>query len=184
MKTRHSADTAPPRRPDFNSQSFIQTVTMNFRLTLGVAALACLVLASCTPYDESRNRKPIRRTKPNASVAAPEQQALQDQREAMKAKEELARREAARIAAETTPPQPTTTEPAPQPQPQPQPQPPAPPVVEKKPEYKYATKVPGKDGFVISPYNNKMIDVRGMAPGTLVQDPTYTGAGKGYFRVP
>lgn len=96
----------------------------------------------------------------------------------MKAKEDLARQEAAKIAAQaptpTAPTLPTT----------PTPQPPAPPVVEKKPEYKYATKIPGKEGFVFSPYNNKMIDVRGMASGTLVQDPTYTGDGKGYFRVP
>ena len=49
---------------------------------------------------------------------------------------------------------------------------------------KFANKVPGKDGFVFSPYNNKIVDVRGMPTGTLVQDPTYTGAGKGYFRVP
>jgi hypothetical protein len=44
--------------------------------------------------------------------------------------------------------------------------------------------VPGKEGFVFSPYNNKVVDVRDIPSGTLVQDPTYTGAGKGYFRVP
>ncbi len=150
---------------------------MNSRLTTGFAALGCILLASCYPYDESRGRKPHRRPAPT-SVAAPEQQALQAQRDAMKAKEDLARQEAAKIAAQaptpTAPTLPTT----------PTPQPPAPPVVEKKPEYKYATKIPGKEGFVFSPYNNKMIDVRGMASGTLVQDPTYTGDGKGYFRVP
>ena len=95
----------------------------------------------------------------------------------MKQKEELANKEApatttpetlADTAAQTT--QPTQT--------------PAPPVEEKRAEYKFANIVPGKDGFVFSPYNNKVVDVRDIPSGTLVQDPTYTGAGKGYFRVP
>jgi hypothetical protein len=96
----------------------------------------------------------------------------------MKAKEELARQEAARMAA------PTNNTGAQAPPTVPSPEAPKPPVEEKKPEYKFATKVPGKEGFVFSPYNNKMIDVRDMPRGTLVQDPTYTGAGKGYFLVP
>ncbi len=61
---------------------------------------------------------------------------------------------------------------------------PKPPAPEKRPEYAVANKVPGKEGFVFSPYNNKVVDVRDIPSGTLVQDPTYTGAGKGYFRVP
>lgn len=54
----------------------------------------------------------------------------------------------------------------------------------KKPEYPYATKVPGKDGFVLSPYNTKVIDVRDIPSGTLVQDPNYPASEKKYFRVP
>jgi hypothetical protein len=54
----------------------------------------------------------------------------------------------------------------------------------KKPEYSYASKVPGKEGFVFSPYNNKVVDVRDIPSGTLVQDPTYPAAEKKYFRVP
>ncbi len=61
---------------------------------------------------------------------------------------------------------------------------PKPPAEEKRSDYAFANKVPGKDGFVFSPYNNKIVDVRDIPSGTLVQDPTYTGAGKGYFRVP
>lgn len=150
---------------------------MNFRLTTGFVALGCVLLASCYPYNENRGTRPNRRPPPT-SVTAPEQQALQAQRDAMKAKEELARQEAARMAAPTNNPnaQPTPSTPTPEA--------PKPPVEEKKPEYKFATKVPGKEGFVFSPYNNKMIDVRDMPRGTLVQDPTYTGAGKGYFLVP
>jgi hypothetical protein len=66
----------------------------------------------------------------------------------------------------------------------PAPETPKPPTEEKRADYKFANKVPGKEGFVFSPYNNKVVDVRDMPSGTLVQDPTYTGAGKGYFRVP
>jgi len=41
---------------------------------------------------------------------------------------------------------------------------------------RYATPVPGKNGFVTSPFspNSGYIDVRGFAPGTPVKDP-YTG---------
>lgn len=47
-----------------------------------------------------------------------------------------------------------------------------------------ARPVPGKPGFVFSPFNNKLIDVKGIPSGTLVQDPTYSPEEKKYFRVP
>jgi len=47
-----------------------------------------------------------------------------------------------------------------------------------------ARPVPGKPGFVFSPFNNKIIDVKGIPSGTLVQDPTYPASEKKYFRVP
>ena len=57
-----------------------------------------------------------------------------------------------------------------------------------KPETKAAVpvarRVPGRDGFVFSPYNNKMINVKDFASGTMVADPTYPPAEKKYFRVP
>lgn len=44
-----------------------------------------------------------------------------------------------------------------------------------KGDYPYGVPVPGKPGFVRSPYSpDKMTDVRGYAPGTEVKDP-YTG---------
>ena len=44
-----------------------------------------------------------------------------------------------------------------------------------KGDYPYGVPVPGKSGFVRSPYSpDKMTDVRGYAPGTEVKDP-YTG---------
>lgn len=56
--------------------------------------------------------------------------------------------------------------------------------IEKKPSYVFATPVPGKLGFVYSPYNKKLVDVRDIPSGTLVQDPTYPEAEKKFFRVP
>lgn len=35
-----------------------------------------------------------------------------------------------------------------------------------------ANPVPGKPGFVFSPYNNKLVDVVGIPAGTLVTDPS------------
>lgn len=51
-------------------------------------------------------------------------------------------------------------------------------------DYPFATPVPGKEGLVFSPYNNKVVDVRDIPSGTLVQDPTYPPADKKFFRVP
>lgn len=51
-------------------------------------------------------------------------------------------------------------------------------------DYPFASKVPGKSGFVFSPYNKQVVDVRDIPSGTLVQDPTYPPSEKKYFRVP
>jgi hypothetical protein len=59
-----------------------------------------------------------------------------------------------------------------------------PPTIKPKSDYPFGTPVPGKEGFVFSPYNNKLLDVRGIASGTLVQDTTYPPTEKKYFRVP
>jgi hypothetical protein len=63
---------------------------------------------------------------------------------------------------------------------------PAPTVSGEKPVSKIPTAVPvpGKDGVVFSPFNNKPIDVKGFASGTLVADPTFPITEKKYFRVP
>ncbi len=55
---------------------------------------------------------------------------------------------------------------------------------EKKPEIQVARPVPGKPGFVFSPFNNKIIDVKGIPSGRLVADPTYPASEKKHFRVP
>jgi hypothetical protein len=71
------------------------------------------------------------------------------------------------------------------PQSQPEPTPPPPPTsngtgpaaqAPTKKDYPYGVKVPGKDGFVTSPYSpmSGYVDVRGFPPGTEVKDP-YSG---------
>lgn len=145
---------------------------MNFRFSTATAAFGCILLASCYPYDESRDRRPPP-NKQDKTITSREQQDIQKQRDELKKKEEEAKKEAQKQE-ETKPTQPdNTTDRTPEPEPQ---------KPEKK-DYPFANKVPGKEGFVFSPYNNKVVDVRDIPSGTLVQDPTYTG-GKGYFRVP
>jgi hypothetical protein len=53
-----------------------------------------------------------------------------------------------------------------------------------KPEIPVAEAVQGKPGFVLSPFNSKVVDVRDIPPGTLVADPTYPMEEKKFFRVP
>lgn len=71
------------------------------------------------------------------------------------------------------PPAPTTPPPDVAVEPQTAPAPVAPQAA--KGDYPYGVPVPGKPGFVRSPFSpDKMTDVRGYAPGTEVKDP-YTG---------
>ena len=53
-----------------------------------------------------------------------------------------------------------------------------------KPEIPVAEAIQGKPGFVLSPFNSKVVDVRDIPPGTLVADPTYPMEEKKFFRVP
>ena len=80
------------------------------------------------------------------------------------------------------PSRPTLPEPEPEPAPEPKPGPPG--VKPPSGPRPVAIPVPGKDGFVFSPYNNKVVDVKGFAPGTLVADPTYPMSERKFFRVP
>jgi hypothetical protein len=54
----------------------------------------------------------------------------------------------------------------------------------KEESIRNAVQVPGKPGFVFSPFNNKVVDVRNIASGTLVADPQYPASEKKHFRVP
>ncbi len=145
---------------------------MNLRFTSGFAALGCVLLASCYPYNENMNRQHPQNQGQKPATAA-DQQKIKEQRDKLKEKQDSKPKD--EVKNET----PGTTETTGQTG-----ETPKPPTEEKRADYKFANKVPGKDGFVFSPYNNKVVDVRDIPSGTLVQDPTYTGAGKGYFRVP
>ena len=75
-------------------------------------------------------------------------------------------------------PQPEPRDPAPEPEPTPEPPPPP------KESVPVARSVPGRPGFVFSPFNTKLIDVQGIPSGRLVADPHYPASEKKYFRVP
>jgi hypothetical protein len=154
---------------------------MNIRFSTASAALGCILLASCYPYNENRGRKHPGKP-PEKTVSSQDQQKIQAQRDKLK-QDELKKKENADQTADTnvgnggssttsdngssaTSDTSTSTSP------------------EKKRDYAFASKVPGKEGFVFSPYNNKIIDVRDMPSGTLVSDPTYPESEKKYFRVP
>ena len=140
---------------------------MTLRILPIFSACATLTLFSCYPYPEP----PPGPHGPQQTVTSPEQQKIEEQRERLKKEQaELERKkqeEANGTAANTTPGDTATK-----------------PTVEKKQDYPFATSVPGKEGFVFSPYNNKVVDVRDIPKGTLVQDPTYAASEKKYFRVP
>jgi len=140
---------------------------MNARFSYLLIPAGITLLASCYPLPDG--------PPPNAAAAqgeqtlsSEEQQKIQEQRESMR--EEAERLETQRQLAE----QPTERRETPPPTSEPT----------RRSDYPFATPVPGKEGFVFSPYNNKVVDVRDIPSGTLVQDPTYPPADKKYFRVP
>lgn len=146
---------------------------MKFKLFTGLTAALCVLLASCYPYEETPRRK-----KANQGPQKPTAEQVKQQEElAAKKKQEEELKQTQENAGQTVTPPPgeTTTT---------QPQTPTPPVEQKRTDYAFANKVPGKEGFVFSPYNNKVVDVRDIPSGTLVQDPTYPASEKKYFRVP
>lgn len=161
-----------PCQTDLPFQSFFVLTAMTTRFLSVTAVLSCALLASCYPYDESQNRRQVQPPQRKAATTA-EQQKQQEQRDALKKKEEQAKKDEQAKKEEVKPKNdtPTTTSNPP----------PAPKRTEADP---YASKVPGREGFVFSPYNNKIVDVRDIPSGTLVRDPTYTGEGNGRFRVP
>lgn len=65
----------------------------------------------------------------------------------------------------------------------PTPPPPRPPRQESS-SIPVARKVPGREGFVFSPYNNKLIDVKGFPKGSKVRDPHYAASENKFFKVP
>ena len=142
---------------------------MIHRLSTGFATLGCVLLAACYPVNENPH--------PNKTQKTPEKTPTAAETRQLKEQEALKQKELQETAQNPSPDNPATD-------------PTNPPTekikapVEPKRDYAVANKVPGKEGFVFSPYNNKVVDVREIASGTLVTDPTYPTAEKKFFRVP
>ncbi|MCW1921574.1 hypothetical protein OKA05_03350 [Luteolibacter arcticus] len=153
---------------------------MNLRLILPATA-AILLAASCTPYTEPPPEEP---TDPAQRKPTPEEQEkIRQQREEQKKKdaENQSPDKEKKPEGETTGGTPGelpkndggagdgggAEKPA------------AP-----QKEIPVARPVPGKPGMVFSPFNNKVIDVKGIPSGRLVADPTYPASEKKHFRVP
>lgn len=163
---RDETTASQPRFPLFNA--------MNFRLCTGLAALVCLSLASCVPYNEEQAKKKAQKTAEKTEPTADELKKKEAEMKKKKEEDALKKKEETTSTTTTTPENPGSTD-----QPKEEPK-----VEQKRTDYAFANKVPGKEGFVFSPYNNKVVDVRDIPSGTLVQDPTYPAAEKKYFRVP
>jgi hypothetical protein len=149
---------------------------MNLRLILPAAVALCFA-ASCTPYVEPPPDAPVdpAARKPTAE----EQEKIRQQREELKEQDKkksdaLAEKERESAGADPAKPGNTTggtgEEEAPKPPP--------------TRDIPVARPVPGKPGMVFSPFNNKVIDVKGIPSGRLVADPTYPASEKKHFRVP
>ena len=155
---------------------------MNLRLILPAAA-AVLLAASCTPYVEPPPEAPADpsgRKQPTPE----EQEKIRRQREEQKKKDE-----ANQTPDRDTKPEGETGAITEQPKNEGSggdsgggsaPEKPAAPVK----DIPVARPVPGKPGMVFSPFNNKVIDVKGIPSGRLVADPTYPASEKKHFRVP
>lgn len=164
---------------------------MTSRLLTGTATIATAMLVSCYPYpEEPYFRGPPPQPGQNIGPRGPvpyqqqQQEAIRLQEQARQQQAEAQRPPERR---ENPPTPPRETRPPTQTTPPTTPTPPAPPPPPKPPErvdFPFASPVVGKEGFVLSPYNNKQIDVRGMQTGTLVRDPTYPEEERKFFRVP
>jgi hypothetical protein len=173
---------ALPHRQPTNPTTVLPTV-MKFNISAGCAALLCLAMVACYPYEDYEKRKKTTRGPQPQQQKTPEQiKTGQEDALRKKKQEETGQTAAQSDKPRETPGTPSTTGTDPGASTSSNPTPPAP--VERRPDYPVANKVPGKDGFVFSPYNNKVVDVRDIPTGTLVQDPTYPASEKKYFRVP
>lgn len=142
---------------------------MKSRLFLILPLMSCFAFVSCFPIPRERPKQNTTQ-ETTATLTSDEQQKIEEQRELMRQRE-LEKQN------QLTNPEPLPTE-------QTQNTIVEPPVIKSSTDYPFGTPVPGKEGFVFSPYNNKLLDVRGIASGTLVQDTTYPPTEKKYFRVP
>jgi len=121
------------------------------KFSIGLAVLSAFALASCeTDEPPPKKRPPSHYPPPQASQYPPQPQPFPQEG-----------------APPSVPPPTETTQ-----ETSPATAPPSAPTTTAKGDYPYGVPVPGKPGFVRSPYSpDKMTDVRGYAPGTEVKDP-------------
>jgi hypothetical protein len=152
--------------------------------TLGLIILG-VSLSSCVPYVENNRRlqNPSDPSSAQSTMADEKQQEIEKKRELLRKKKALADKvNNGEIDSQSELDEPrkkplvegNTTENEVKPKPAPVP-------AKKHPT---AVGVPGKTGFVYSPFNGKVVDVRDMASGTLVADPSYPATEKKHFRIP
>jgi len=139
---------------------------MKSTLLLSLPLVGCFAFVSCYRIPDAP-RGPSTGPNPSTTITSAEQQKINEQRELMKEREKKKQQEMVSQPEETV--EQTTVEK---------------PKKTTSSDYAFANPVPGKEGFVFSPYNNKLVDVRDIPSGTLVQDPTYPASEKKYFRVP
>ena len=120
------------------------------KLWLSLALLTGLFVSACTEDQPPPNRRSAARYPADtaADIPQPTQQPFNPN----------APPENAEVATQAPAPAPTAA---------------APPTKPAKGDYPYGTPVPGKPGFVKSPYaaDQGLVDVRGFPPGTEVKDP-------------
>jgi hypothetical protein len=144
------------------------TFLFSFSLIVSLAFSSCYRIP-----DKPRNpRKQIQNASREPSVSSENQQKIQDQRDKMKETESIVTEQKVAVDETKKKVEAAVEKPIEKP------------AAPKRKEYAFANPVPGKPGFVFSPYNNELVDVRDIPSGTLVQDPTYPAAEKKYFRVP
>ena len=150
---------------------------MNLNLFTSVAAIACLLFASCYPVNENPEPKPAAK-QPDKTAATAEAEKLKEE-EAAKKKD----KEKSDVAQEKPTEKPdATTEPGTSDKPKSS-------TESKGKSYPVAIRAPGRENCVLSPYNNKLVSTlddnnKPLPTGTLVQDPSYPASEKKFFRVP
>lgn len=125
-------------------------------------ASAVVVLSSCEKPAPIIAEKPERK-KPSSA-------AVQENPPEPASPAAPAKSPAPSVAESPPPPKDAPVSPAPQPPP--------------RPGIPEAIAVPNQPGFVFSPHNGKIVDVRDIPSGTLVADPTFPAEEKKHFRVP
>jgi hypothetical protein len=171
----------PPSIDSARTGKHFDTTMKRFSSLAIIAIILSAIVTSCVPYDEYGRPVDKKKNKQTTKITDPKQQEINAKREEMRLRDEQRRKELGLPPTESTAPNTGTAE-ANAETTKPAPQPPA--VVTPPKNHPVAAAVPGKAGFVFSPFNNKVVDVRGIASGTLVADPQYPPADKKHFRVP